>query len=222
VRVAGAGTTYRFQDEDGVVHYTNVPSDARYRFFRRDPEPAHPPGGGGATPRGTGAFAEAMRSTAARHGVDARLVAAVVSVESGGNPGAVSPKGALGLMQLMPQRAAELGVRNAFDPAENLDAGVRHLRDLLRRFDGDVTLALAAYNAGEAAVRAHRGVPPFPETREYVRRVRALYDGDGLLLVATGLPPGPPQAIHRDVREDGTIVLTNLPPRPASLLAGRR
>jgi hypothetical protein len=125
-------------------------------------------------------------------------------------------------MQLMPQRAAELGVRNAFDPAENLDAGVRHLRDLLRRFDGDVTLALAAYNAGEAAVRAHRGVPPFPETREYVRRVRALYDGDGLLLVATGLPPGPPQAIHRDVREDGTIVLTNLPPRPASLLAGRR
>ena len=103
----------------------------------------------------------------------------IVQTESAGNPTAVSPKGARGLMQLMPERAAELGVRDSFDPTQNVDGGVRHMRDLLQRFRGDVTLALAAYNAGEAAVRNHGGVPPYAETREYVRRVRALYSGAG-------------------------------------------
>jgi soluble lytic murein transglycosylase-like protein len=89
----------------------------------------------------------------------------------------VSPKGALGLMQLMPARAEALGVADAFDPRANLDGGVRHLRDLLARYDGNVRLALAAYNAGEDAVRVHGGVPPFRETQEYVRKVLALYEG---------------------------------------------
>jgi soluble lytic murein transglycosylase len=215
---AAAGSTYRYEDGEGVVHYTNVPSDPRYGFVRRDPEPepakpaAADPGGG----RGLRAFAHVIRTAAERHGVDARLVEAIVQTESAGNPTAVSPKGARGLMQLMPERAAELGVRDSFDPVQNVDGGVRHMRDLLQRFGGDVTLALAAYNAGEAAVRAHGGVPPYAETREYVRRVRSLYDGAGRVVPAAVALVTTPQRIYRAVAEDGTLTFTNLPPRAAT------
>jgi hypothetical protein len=132
---------------------------------------------------------------------------------------AVSPKGARGLMQLMPERAAELGVRDSFDPVQNVDGGVRHMRDLLQRFGGDVTLALAAYNAGEAAVRAHGGIPPYAETREYVKRVRTLYDGAGRPVSDAVVLVTAPQRIYRAVTADGTLTFTNLPPRtggPAS------
>jgi hypothetical protein len=111
-----------------------------------------------------------VRTAAARHGVPESLVAAVISVESEFNPRAVSQRGAQGLMQLMPATAVLLGVRDAFDPGENVDAGARHLRALLNRFS-DVTLALAAYNAGPQAVVEYGGVPPYPETRAFVRRV---------------------------------------------------
>jgi soluble lytic murein transglycosylase-like protein len=121
-------------------------------------------------------YRQEIEHTASRYGVDHRLVQAVVQVESGGNPRAVSPKGAQGLMQLMPARAAVLGVADTFDPRANLDGGVRHLRELLLRYGGNVRLALAAYNAGEDAVRLHGGVPPFPETQAYVRKVLSLYD----------------------------------------------
>ena len=214
---AAAGGTYQFQDDQGVVHYTNVPSDPRYSFVRRDPEPdrGKPAAaeGGGTLSRGTRAFAHIIRSAAERYGVDTRLVEAIVQTESAGNPTAVSPKGARGLMQLMPERAAELGVRDSFDPTQNVDGGVRHMRDLLQRFGGDVTLALAAYNAGEAAVRAHGGVPPYAETREYVRRVRALYNGAGELMSGAVALVTAPQRIYREVAEDGTLTFTNLPPR---------
>jgi soluble lytic murein transglycosylase-like protein len=160
-----------------------------------------------------GIHGPAIRAAAERHGVDPRLVEAVVRVESAGNPTAVSPKGARGLMQLMPERAALLGVRNAFDPAQNLDGGVRHLKELLDRFAGDLTLALAAYNAGEAAVRSHGGVPPYAETREYVRRIRVLYDGSGLVAAASAAVSLAPQRIYRGVTDDGTLTFTNLPPR---------
>jgi len=212
---AWAGSTYQFEDEQGVVHYTNVPGDPRYSFLRKDAEPSvakAAPGGSATQSQGLRPFAHLIRTAAERYGVDVRLVEAMVQTESAGNPTAVSPKGARGLMQLMPERAALLGVRNSFDPSQNVDGGVRHMRDLLQGFGGDVTLALAAYNAGEAAVRSYRGVPPFAETREYVRRVRALYDGAGpgspkpADLVTT------PQRVYRAVAEDGTITFTNLPP----------
>jgi hypothetical protein len=220
---ATAGSTYRYEDPEGIVHYTNVPSDPRYAFVRRDPEPERVKPGAAdslaAVGRGVRAFAHIIRTAAERHGIDVRLVEAIVQTESAGNPTAVSPKGARGLMQLMPERAAELGVRDSFDPVQNVDGGVRHMRDLLQRFGGDVTLALAAYNAGEAAVRSHGGIPPYAETREYVRRVRSLYDG------AMNLKPGAvaliaaPQRIYRQVSEDGTLTFTNVPPRAAP--AGR-
>jgi len=122
-----------------------------------------------------------IAAAAATHGVDVRLVRAIIQVESAFRPGARSPKGAMGLMQLMPKTAAQYSVVDAFEPAANLDAGVRHLRRLLERYE--VPLALAAYNAGEAAVQRYGGIPPYRETVNYVRQVirileRTLADED--------------------------------------------
>jgi len=110
-----------------------------------------------------------------RYGLDPSLVLAVVAVESGFRPEAVSPKGAQGLMQLMPRTAAALGVSDPLDPEQNLDAGVRHLEALLKQYNGDLRRALAAYNAGQGAVAKYSGVPPYRETREYVKRVLERY-----------------------------------------------
>jgi soluble lytic murein transglycosylase-like protein len=129
-----------------------------------------------AVPSG-GDLREIAAAAARRHGLDPELVVAVVSVESGFRPEAVSPKGAQGLMQLMPRTAASLGVEDAFDPAQNLDGGARHLGQLLTLYGGDVARALAAYNAGEGAVQRHGGVPPYRETRAYVKKVLEQYRG---------------------------------------------
>ncbi len=114
-------------------------------------------------------------AVARRHGLDPALVLAVVSVESGFQPKAVSRKGAQGLMQLMPGTASSLGVADALDAEQNLDGGTRHLGALLSQYGGDLTRALAAYNAGQAAVARYKGVPPYAETRGYVRKVLARY-----------------------------------------------
>lgn len=114
--------------------------------------------------------------TARRHGLDPALVLAVAAVESAFQPKAVSPKGAQGLMQLMPGTAAELGVQDAFDPADNLDGGSRYLAALLAQYGGDVSKALAAYNAGAGAVKRHNGIPPYRETRDYVKKVLKRYE----------------------------------------------
>jgi soluble lytic murein transglycosylase-like protein len=128
-------------------------------------------------PPGGGDLRELAAAAARRHGLEPGLVMAVVSVESGFRPEAVSPKGARGLMQLMPKTAEALGVEDAFDPAQNLDGGARHLGELLTAYGGDLTRALAAYNAGEGAVLRHGGVPPYRETRAYVRKVLERYQG---------------------------------------------
>src|SRR5580704_15198372 len=118
---------------------------------------------------------ELVQSTAARHGVDANLVRAVIETESGGNPSAVSRKGAVGLMQLMPTTALELGVTNMFSAQENIEAGVSYLHTLLVRYGGDLDRALAAYNAGAGAVDRAGGVPKYRETRDYVKKVTNSY-----------------------------------------------
>ncbi|MBV8207611.1 MAG: lytic transglycosylase domain-containing protein, partial [Acidobacteria bacterium] len=110
-----------------------------------------------------------------RHSVDANLVRAVIKVESNFNPNAVSRKGAMGLMQLMPATARELNVSDPFDPEQNLEAGVRHLKSLLETNSGDVPRTLAAYNAGQGAVARSGGIPPYAETRNYVRQITHLY-----------------------------------------------
>jgi len=119
----------------------------------------------------------AIERAAARHNVDPSLVRSVVKVESNFNPNAVSRAGAMGLMQLMPSTARSLNVSNPFDPQQNVDAGVRHLRKLLDSYNGNVRLSLAAYNAGSGAVARSAGVPHFRETQDYVRRITNLYNG---------------------------------------------
>jgi len=142
---------------------------------------------------------------AARHNVDPNLVRAVVKVESNFNSNAVSRKGAMGLMQLMPQTARQLKVRNPFDPAQNVDAGVRHLKALLQNYNGDVNLTLAAYNAGEGAVRRSAGVPHIAETQDYVRRITNLYYG-GSIFTHTGASLDPVR-VQRDAR--GVLYISN-------------
>lgn len=135
---------------------------------------------------------QAIVMSAARHNVDPNLVRAVVKVESNFNSNAVSRKGAMGLMQLMPSTARSLNVQNPFDPAQNVDAGVRHLKQLLENYGGDVKLTLAAYNAGSGAVARSAGVPRFAETQNYVRRITTLYYG--------GFDLGPSSASHDPVK----------------------
>lgn len=120
-----------------------------------------------------------IQAAARKSGINEALIAAVVVIESGGNPNAISPKGALGLGQLMPGTALRYGVRDALDPAENLRGSATYLSDLIFMFNGDLVLALAAYNSGENAVFRYRGVPPYAETRGYVPRVLAAFETAG-------------------------------------------
>lgn len=119
---------------------------------------------------------ELVAAAASRYGVDAELITSVIAVESNFDPKAVSPKNARGLMQLLPETAARLGVKDVFDPKENIDAGTRYLRELLETYHNDLTLALAAYNAGPDRVQQYGSVPPFRETVSYVRRVKRTYE----------------------------------------------
>ena len=136
-----------------------------------------------------------------------QLIKAVVSVESGFNPQAVSSAGAQGLMQLMPQTARQYGVRDAFDPEANLEAGAKHLRRLLDKYDGDLTLALAAYNAGEGAVRRHQGVPAYPETMDYVKKVHENLGRRPPVFPDTRKKSERP--VRFKVLEDGSVLLSN-------------
>lgn len=146
-----------------------------------------------------------VQRLSAERGLDPKLVDSVVRVESAYNPSAVSHKGALGLMQLMPDTARRLDVDDPFDPEQNVRGGVRELDRLIERFSGNLQLALAAYNAGEGAVERHRGIPPFQETRDYVARVMSLYTGESFRLADGRLVS--PVRILRDA--EGRPVITN-------------
>jgi soluble lytic murein transglycosylase-like protein len=147
-----------------------------------------------------------VQTTAEKHRVDPRLVRAVIATESNWNAGAVSSKGARGLMQLHPDTAQQLGVADAFDPAQNVDGGVRYLGMMLDRYNGDVHMALAAYNAGPGAVDRSGGIPRITETQNYVQKVTSAYIG------GTGLRPrsvAAPIGIYRAVESDGRVVFRN-------------
>jgi soluble lytic murein transglycosylase-like protein len=148
-----------------------------------------------------------VREAAERHQVDPALIRAVIQTESNWNPGAISRKGALGLMQLIPTTAQRFGVNDAFSPKQNVDAGVRYLKTLLERYNGNLDLALAAYNAGEGAVDRAHGIPAYRETRSYVQRVQQAYfqPGSGRLDTAYSRK----NQIHRQVEASGRIIFTN-------------
>lgn len=164
---------YRYEDEEGIVHFTDAPTDKRFKIFMRDlrkdkelrtklrlassVNPAE--------------YEQIISTCATKYGVNPCLIKAVIHAESGYNPNAVSSKGASGLMQLMPATARSLKVSNSFDPKDNVEGGVKYLRFLLDTFRGDVPLAVAAYNAGLNKVAKYGGIPPYNETRTYVKRV---------------------------------------------------
>jgi len=169
---------FSFTDEHGVTHYTNVPSDARFRVLLRS-APEYSEAGARISPAmlaRSAEFDEIIDTAAEKASVEAALLRAVIVVESAFDPDAVSSRGARGLMQLMPATAKAYGASNVDDPAQNVHAGARYLRDLIDRYENDLSLVLAAYNAGETAVERHgRRVPPFAETRDYVPRVLRVY-----------------------------------------------
>ncbi len=210
---------YQYVDERGVVHFTNAPSGpvkgtaTIRREARRlsqasllDARASTPPQQRSSTvDRVPEAYLQSINRACEKYGVDPSLVRAVVKVESDYDPYAVSHKGAVGLMQLMPQTAQDLNVKNSFDPHENIEGGVRYLRYLLDRYEGNLKLALAAYNAGETAVRRWGSVPPFRETQNYVKKVLGLYNGPGISSFA------PRFTIYVGQGPDGTLILTDNP-----------
>ncbi|WP_242396211.1 lytic transglycosylase domain-containing protein [Anaeromyxobacter oryzisoli] len=183
-RAARAGELYSYVDEDGVIHFSNAPSDTRYRRIGKKPSSggvyrasaqarARPMPRPGSQDR----YLEHIRGAAAKYRLPEALLLAVMAVESNFDHRAVSEKGAVGLMQLMPGTAKDMYVRDAYEPAQNIEGGARYLRILANMYDGDLVRTLAAYNAGPEAVRRAGGeVPDIPETREYVRKVVALYE----------------------------------------------
>jgi soluble lytic murein transglycosylase-like protein len=203
--VAPAGAqVYKRTARDGTTYFTNVHPHPPYQRTALAPTTTYEP-----PPRAAAndsMYSREIAEASARHGVPERLIWAVIRVESGFDPRAVSSRGARGLMQLMPETAAILGVRDVFNPRENIHGGARHLRGLMDRFRQDLPLALAAYNAGTQPVATFRGIPPYAETREYVARVLRLYGAPlAWELQASG--------IHQIVERDGTVVYTNVAPR---------
>jgi soluble lytic murein transglycosylase-like protein len=178
---ARAGEVYSYVDSDGVINITNVPTDPRFKRRVRQSEVAglyRSGADGRAQPaaRRTEAYVEHIRGAAQKYRLPEALLLAVMAVESNFDSRALSDKGAMGLMQLMPGTARDLMVADAWDPGQNIEGGARYLRILANQYAGDLIKTLAAYNAGPDAVRrAGEAVPDIPETREYVRKVVALY-----------------------------------------------
>jgi soluble lytic murein transglycosylase-like protein len=166
---------YVYKDRQGVLTFTNVPAHTGYRRVIRESNGQVSVAGGSGNLGSPSNYEELIRSASDRYSIDPDLVKAVIKVESDFNSTARSNKGAMGLMQLMPDTARLHNVMDVFDPIDNIEGGVRHLKLLLQRYQGDVQLSLAAYNAGMKAVEKHGGIPPFTETREYVRRVLSYY-----------------------------------------------
>jgi len=171
-----AADIYRYVDEKGTVHFSNVPTDSRYRLYVR--------GESSRTRYDSRRYDPIIREMSRKYGVDSDLVRAVIKAESDFDPMVVSRKGARGLMQLMPETAKDMQVRNVFIPRENIEGGVKYLRRLLNMFENDLPLSLAAYNAGENVVKQYQNqIPPYKETREYVKKVlRYLQDYKGIIV----------------------------------------
>lgn len=165
--VPARGEIYRYVDKNGVWHFTNVKTDSRYRIFV--------PSSRKALGKYLNDYGGIINQASTEFGIEPHFIRAVIKAESGFNHQAVSSKGAQGLMQLMPGTAGDMEVSDPFDPEDNIFGGVRYLSLLLKRFNDNKILALAAYNAGPNAVESYKGVPPFPETRQFVKRVMEYY-----------------------------------------------
>lgn len=159
---------YKYKDEKGVWHFTNIKSDVRYKLFIK--EAIENPDGF------INRYGSIINKASEKFSLKPSLIKAVIKAESGFDHRAVSSKGAKGLMQLMPETASDMAVSNSFDPEENIFGGTRYLSKLLERFNNDVRLALAAYNAGPEKVDEYKGIPPFEETKTFIKRVMSFYE----------------------------------------------
>jgi hypothetical protein len=172
---------YSFKDENGITHFSNMPHlDRRYKLVYRIPVTGqYRPNAwsaSGPTAVDISRLVPLINDAARAYGLDPKLVHAVIRAESGYNANAVSSKGAVGLMQLIPATAQRYGVQDSYDPGQNIQGGTRYLRDLLKMFNGNMELAIAGYNAGEnAVIRAGNRIPPYPETMAYVPKVLSFY-----------------------------------------------
>ncbi len=209
---------YQYTDESGVVHFTNVPGSNVKKPTRvrtespslasvASPQAIEPKSEGRKSSATTvpASYHEYINTACEKYGVDPSLVHALVKVESGYNTFALSNKGAMGLMQLMPETANNMNVRNSFSPQDNVEGGVRYLRYLLDRYEGNISLALAAYNSGETSVKRWGTIPPFKETKDYVKKILTIYHGTGK---TTSVPR---YTIYVGHAADGTLILTDNP-----------
>lgn len=206
---------YRFTDESGVVCYTDAPFGKKTELVLRENRPEEKQPLSLKQPAVRADYSHYVQKAASKYDIDSALINAVIKTESNGNHRAISRKGAIGLMQLMPTTANDMNVRNPFNPEENIEGGTKYLRAMIEKFNGDLTLALAAYNAGPGTVEKYRSVPPISETRDYVRKVYSLYKGRQNY-TTTGIsakgeqPAQAKQApIYKVTLDDGTILFTN-------------
>lgn len=208
---------YQYTDANGVLHFTNVSCGKNHKKVKSEarkkiqpelaalPRSSKPSSNTISSANMPSAYLDIIQTACNRHGVDPALVHAVVKVESDFNPYALSRKGAMGLMQLMPQTALDMNVQNSFNPNDNVDGGVKYLRYLIDRYEGNLSLALAAYNSGETAVKKWGTIPPFKETQNYVQRVLKLYNGKNKLHV-------PQYTIYMGYADDGSLLVSDTPP----------
>lgn len=198
---------YRYTDENGVMNYTDSPFDnTSERIIEERQEQtvesiiAAKPG-----------YNKYIKKAALKYNIEPELIRAVIKTESNGDHMAVSGKGAVGLMQLMPATADDMNVGNPYSPEENIDGGTKYLRYLLKKFNGNLTLALAAYNAGPKTVEKYGKIPPISETKQYIKKIYSIYQGKRKFDTSDSNTPGMQRnaTIYKVILEDGTILFTN-------------
>lgn len=202
---------YKYVDENGVICYTDAPFGKKTERVMKEKKPELHLNTGNIEVKHE--YTEYIKNAARKYEIEPELIKAVIKTESNGNHRAVSRKGAKGLMQLMPATASDMQVSNPFNPEENIEGGTKYLKYLLEKFNGNLTLALAAYNAGPKTVEKYGNIPPISETKQYVNKVFSLYNGKRNYSVSQSGDTEPdkpkPTPIYKVVLEDGTILFTN-------------
>jgi hypothetical protein len=205
---------FKYVDENGVLCYTDTPLNRKANRIlkeKTDKTPVHRQSVRSDF-KDAADYHSIVHEKAAVYNMDPSLIKAVIKTESNWNSKAISRKGAVGLMQLMPSTASDMNVHNPFNPEENIEGGTRYLKYLIERFNGDITLALAAYNAGPKTVEKFGYVPPITETKQYVSRVLSLYSGRSAYASTESdstRKENKPELIYKIILEDGTVLFTN-------------